>query len=66
MGIDGAALGLLQDIADALVGRGQRGRFGQCREGADSGEPLGHIAQALRTQGQHGIDFLRAVALLAQ
>jgi hypothetical protein len=57
---------LLQDVADALVGGGQRGRLGQRGEGAHGGQALGDVAQALRQQRQHGVDFLRAVALLAQ
>ena len=41
-------------------------RLGQGREGAHRGQPLDHVAQALRPQRQHGVDFLGAVALLAQ
>ncbi len=58
--------GLLQDVGDALVGRGERRGLGQRSEGAHGGELLRHQGQALRAQGQHGIDFLGAVALLAQ
>ncbi len=59
-------VGFFQDVADALVGGRQRGGFGQCGEGTHGCQAVADIAQALRTQGQHGIDFLRAVALLAQ
>ncbi len=58
--------GLLEDVADALVGRGQRGGSAQHGEGAHGREQRGHWPEALRARGQHGIDFLRAGALLAQ
>src|SRR5438105_1731077 len=59
-------LGLLQDVADALVRGGQRRRFGQRCERAHRGQALRDIAQALRPQREHRVDLLRAVALLAQ
>ena len=49
-----------------LLAAASAGGLGQRREGAHGGEPLGDIAQALRPQRQHRVDFLRAVALLAQ
>jgi len=39
---------LLEDVADALVGRGQRRRLGQGGEGPHGRQQLRHLAQALR------------------
>ena len=55
-----------QNVADALVGSRQCRRLGQGGKGAHRRQSLAHITQALRTQGQHGIHLLRAVALIAQ
>jgi hypothetical protein len=43
-----AVFDLLQDVADPLVGGGQRSGFRQGREGAHGGQALGNVAQALR------------------
>ena len=59
-------LDLFQDVADPLVGGGQRGGFRQRGKGTNGGQAFGNVAEALRPLADHGIDFLRRVALLAQ
>ena len=60
------AVGLLEDVADAFVGRSQGGGFGQGGKDAHCCQPLGNVTQAAGAQREHGIHFLGAVALLAQ
>mmetsp|Transcript_53307 Transcript_53307/g.125306 ORF Transcript_53307/g.125306 Transcript_53307/m.125306 type:complete len:392 (+) Transcript_53307:3874-5049(+) len=60
------AVDLLQDVADALVGGGQRRGLGQGRKGPHRLQALGHVTQARGRQRQHGLDLLGAVALVAQ
>ena len=64
MGID--LRRLFEDVANTLVGGSKGWGLWQCSKGAHRCQPAADIAQLLRTQGQHGVDFLRAVAQLAQ
>ena len=49
------AFGLLQDVADALVGRGERGRFVEALERAHRLEALRHLLQR-RALADHRVD----------
>ena len=55
-----------EDVADALVGRSQRGALGQRGKGTHGRQALGYFAQTRRAQGQYGVHFLCAIALLTQ
>ena len=58
----GRSLALLEDVADALVGRSERRGLGQRRKRAHCGETLLDIGEALRAQRNDRVDFLRRVA----
>ena len=60
-----AAFDLLEDVADALVGRRKAFGFRQLHELAHGLQALGRLHQAHVAQREHRVDFLRAVARIA-
>ena len=60
------ALGLLQDVDDALVGSGQGLGLGQRAEGLDRSELGRHQVDARGLQRQHGVDHGAVAAGLAE
>jgi len=57
-------LRLLQDVADALVGRGQRGGFRQLREDADGIDAAVEVVQRGRFQFGDGVEVRAGHALV--
>ena len=55
-----------QNIGDAFVGGSQRLGFGQLAEHTNSVQARAHLAELLRAQRQHRIDFFRTDTLLTQ
>jgi hypothetical protein len=49
-----------------LLAAASAGASGNAAKARTASQSLGDLAQALRLQREHGIDFLGAIALLAQ